>query len=314
MTAPTESFVGIDVSKDHLDVHRLPDGAARRFDNTPPGIAALAAWLGAPAPARIALEATGGYERPLVAALSLGGLPVAVVNPKRVRDFAQALGRRAKTDALDAGVLAAFAHQMRPPVRPLAGSEAQELQALVARRNQLIEMRTMESNRLATAHRAVRRSIEAILVALDEQIENSDGELTCAIENSAVWKAKDELLQSIPGIGPVASRTLLAELPELGTLSREQVASLVGVAPMNRQSGRWNGRRLITGGRAAVRRVLYLGAHAARQGNAVLRAFAERLAKAGKAPKVIRIALARKLVIIANAVLRDNRPWQPQMA
>lgn len=314
MTASTESFVGIDVSKDALDVHRLPDGATRRFDNTPQGLAALVAWLRSPGPALIAVEATGGYERPAVAALCLGGLPVAVVNPKRVRGFAQALGRRARTDALDAAVLAAFAHQLRPPVRPLAGAEAQELQALVARRNQLIEMRTMESNRLATANRAVRRSIEAILRALDKQIESSDGELTRAIERSAAWKAKDELLQSIPGIGPVVSRTLLAELPELGTLSREQVAALVGVAPLNRDSGRWNGKRFIAGGRAAVRRVLYLGAHAARQGNAVLRAFAERLEKAGKPPKVIRIALARKLVIIANAVLRDQRTWQPQMA
>ena len=314
MTAPTESFVGIDVSKDHLDVHRLPEGTARRFDNTPQGIAALVAWLGPVIPVLIALEATGGYERPVVAALSLGGLPVAVVNPKRVRDFAGALGRRAKTDPLDASVLAQFAQRVRPPARPLAGAEAQQLQALVARRNQLIEMRTMESNRLAVANRAVRRSIEAILRALDKEIEKADGELSAAIESSAVWKAKDELLQSIPGIGPVTSRTLLAELPELGTLSREQVASLVGVAPMNRDSGRWGGKRLIAGGRAAVRRVLYLGAHAARQGNAILRAFAERLKKAGKPPKVIRIALARKLVIIANAVLRDRRPWQTQMA
>jgi len=239
---------------------------------------------------------------------------VAVVNPKRVRDFAGALGLRAKTDALDADVLAQFAQRVRPPARPLAGAEAQELQALVARRNQLIEMRTMESNRLPVANRTVRRSIEAILRALDKEIEKADGELSAAIENSAVWKAKDELLQSIPGIGPVTSRTLLAELPELGTLSREQVASLVGVAPMNRDSGRWGGKRLIAGGRAAVRRVLYLGAHAARQGNAILRAFAERLEKAGKPPKVIRIALARKLVVIANAVLRDRRPWQTQMA
>ncbi len=314
MTAPNESFVGVDVSKDHLDVHRLPEGTARRFNNTPAGIAALVAWLTSAPPSLIALEATGGYERAPVAALSLGGLPVAVVNPKRVRDFAGALGLRAKTDELDAGVLAQFAQRVRPPVRPLVGAEAQELQALVARRNQLIEMRTMEANRLALANRAVRRSIEAILRALEKEIEKADGELARAIENSAVWKAKDELLQSIPGIGPVTSRTLLAELPELGALSREQVASLVGVAPLNRDSGRWSGRRLIAGGRAAVRRVLYLGAHAARQGNAVLRAFAERLEKAGKPPKVIRIALARKLVIIANAVLRDNRHWQPQMA
>jgi transposase len=310
MTTPTERFVGIDVSKDALDAHLRPEGTARRFDNTPTGIAALVAWLEPLAPARVVLEATGGYERPVVAALSLKGLPVSVVNPKRVRDFAGALGRRAKTDALDAGVLAEFAERVRPPVRPLAGAETQELQALVARRNQLIEMRTMESNRLATANRSVRRSIEAILRVLEKEIGKADGELATAIEASPVWKAKDELLQSIPGIGPVTSRTLLADLPELGTLTREQVAALVGVAPVNRDSGRWNGNRFIAGGRATVRRVLYLGALAARQGNAVLAAFAKRLEEAGKAPKVIRIAVARKLLIIANAVLRDQKPWQ----
>lgn len=310
MTTPTERFAGIDVSKDALDVHVRPDGTTRRFDNTPAGITALVAWLDPSAPARVVIEATGGYERAVVAALSLRGLPVCLVNPKRARDFAGALGRRAKTDAIDAGVLAEFADKVRPPARPLAGAEAQELQALVARRNQLIEMRTMESNRLAAAVRPVRRSIEAILRVLEKEIGKADGELAAAVEASPVWKAKDELLQSIPGIGPVTSRTLLADLPELGTLTREQVAALVGVAPVNRDSGRWSGKRFIAGGRAAVRRVLYLGAHAARQGNAVLAAFADRLAKAGKAPKVIRIAVARKLIIIANAVLRDNKPWR----
>jgi transposase len=310
VTAPTQRFVGIDVSKDALDAHLRPEGTARRFDNTPAGVAELVAWLEPLAPTLIVLEATGGYERPVIAALSLKGLSVALVNPKRARDFAAALGRRAKTDELDAGVLAEFAERVRPPVRGLAGAEAQELQALVARRNQLIEMRTMESNRLATAVRAVRRSIEAILRVLEKEIGKADEELTAAIEASPVWKAKDELLQSIPGIGPVTSRVLLADLPELGTLTRQQVASLVGVAPLNRDSGRWNGKRFIAGGRAAVRRVLYLGSLAAQQGNAVLAAFAARLKKAGKAPKVIRIALARKLVIIANAVLRDKKPWR----
>jgi transposase len=313
MTAPTQRFVGIDVSKGTLDAHLRPEGTTRRFDNTPAGIAALVAWVEPLAPTLVVLEATGGYERPVIAALSLKGLPLSLVNPKRARDFAGALGRRAKTDELDAGMLAEFAERVRPSVRPLADAEAQELQALVARRNQLIEMRTMESNRLATANRSVRRSIEAILCALDQEIGTADEQLARVIEASPAWQAKDELLQSIPGIGPVTSRTLLADLPELGTLSREQVAALVGVAPVNRDSGRWTGKRFIAGGRAAVRRVLYLAAHAARQGNAVLAAFAERLKKAGKPPKVIRIALARKLVIIANAVLRDGRPWQPQM-
>jgi len=310
MSTHTPRFVGIDVSKDHLDAHVRPDTAGR-FDNTPAGIAALLAWVEPRAPGLIVLEATGGYERPVLAALSLKGLPVCVVNPKRVRDFARALGQGAKTDALDARVLAEFADRVRPSVRPLADAGTQDLQALVARRNQLIEMRTMESNRLAgVTSRAIRRSIEAILRALNKEIGKADQELTAAIEESPVWKAKDELLQSIPGIGPVTSRTLLADLPELGTLTREQVAALVGVAPVNRDSGRWNGKRFIAGGRAAVRRVLYLGAHAARQGNAVLAAFAARLEKAGKAPKVIRIAIARKLLIIANAVLRDQKPWQ----
>ena len=315
MNTQPECFVGIDVSQAALDVHLRPTGTARRFDNTPEGIAALLSWLRPSAPTLVVLEATGGYENAVVAALSLRGLPVSLVNPKRARDFARALGRLAKTDTIDACVLAEFADKVRPPVRPLAGAEAQQFQAIVARRGQLIGMRTMESNRLAAVtDRAIRRSIETILRALDKEIDRTDRDLEAAIQSSAVWKAKDELLQSIPGIGPVVSRTLLAQLPELGTLTREQVASLAGVAPVNRDSGTWVGRRMIAGGRAVVRSMLYLGAHAARLGNAVLRAFAERLKKAGKAPKVIRIAVARKLLIIANAVLRDQRPWQPKMA
>jgi transposase len=315
MTTPAECFVGIDVSKATLDVHVRPGSTARRFDNTPEGIAALVTWLAPSAPALVVIEATGGYQNAVLAALSLRGLPVSLVNPKRARDFARAVGRLAKTDTIDASVLAEFADKVRPPVRPLADAEARKLQAILARRGQLVEMRTMESNRLAgVTDRAVRRSIEAILRALGKEVETADKELDAAIQSSEVWKAKDALLQSIPGIGPVVSRTLLAELPELGTLTREQVAALAGVAPVNRDSGSWVGRRVIAGGRAVVRSMLYLGAHAARQGNAVLRAFAERLERAGKAPKVIRIAVARKLLIIANAVLRDQRPWQPRMA
>lgn len=311
MITTPERFVGIDVSKDGLDTHLLPDGTARRFDNTPDGIVALLDWVAPLAPTRIALEATGGYESAAVAALSIRGLPVCLVNPKRVRDFARAVGRSAKTDAIDAAVLAAFADKVRPPVRPPADAEGQQFQALLTRRGQLIGMRTMESNRLGgTTDRAVRRSIEAVLRALNKEIDRADRELDAAIRSSPVWKAKDELLQSIPGIGPVVSRTLLAEMPELGTLTREQAAALAGVAPMNRDSGRFRGRRMIAGGRASIRCVLYLGGHAARQGNALMRAFADRLEKAGKAPKVIRIALARKLLVIANAVLRDCTPWK----
>jgi transposase len=315
MTAPTERFVGIDVSKAALDVHLRPDGTTRRFDDTPDGLSALVAWVAALTPTLVVREATGGYENAAVAALSLRRLPVCLVNPKRVRDFAKALGRLAKTDALDAGILAEFADKVRPPVRPLDDADTQKFQALLTRRGQLIGMRTMESNRLAAVtDRAIRRSVEAILRALEKEIARADGDLDQAIRSSPAWKAKDELLQSIPGIGPVVSRTLLAEMPELGTLTREQAAALAGVAPVNRDSGSWNGRRTISGGRAVVRSMLYLGSHAARQGNAVLAAFAERLEKAGKAAKVIRIALARKLLVLANAVLRDRRPWQPEMA
>ena len=315
MTTTSERFLGIDVSKTTLDVHLRPDGTTCQFPNTPEGISALLQWVTPLAPTLIVLEATGGYETAAVAALSLGGLPVSLVNPKRVRDFAKAIGQLAKTDTLDAGVLAEFADKVRPPVRALADADARKLQALVARRSQLIGMRTMESNRLAgVTDRVVRRSIEAILRALNKEIDKADRDLDAAIQDSPVWKAKDELLRSIPGIGPVVSRTLLVEMPELGTLTREEAAALAGVAPVNRDSGSRSGKRFIAGGRAVVRCMLYLGSQAAKQGNAVLRAFADRLEAAGKARKVIRIALARKLLIIANAVLRDQRPWQLKMA
>lgn len=311
MTLTPQRFLGIDVSKATLDVHLRPEGKVCRFDNTPDGIAALVTWAAPLTPTLIVLEATGGYQNAVVAALTLVGLPVSLVNPKRVRDFARALGRLAKTDTIDAAVLAEFADKVRPPTRPLDDADTQKFQALLARRGQLIGMRTAESNRLQTViDRAIRRSIEAILRALNREIDRAERELDAAIQSSAVWKTKDELLQSIPGIGPVTSRTLIAEMSELGTLSGGEAAALAGLAPVNRDSGSWSGRRMICGGRAAVRRMLYLGSQAARQGNAVLRAFADRLQAAGKAPKVIRIALARKLLIIANAVLRDMKPWQ----
>ena len=315
MTTPAARFVGIDVSKASLDAHARPVGTTRRFDNSPDGIAALVGWVGPLAPTLVVLEATGGYENAAVAALSLAGLPVVLVNPKRVRDFAKAVGRLAKTDALDAAILAEFADKVRPPIRPLADAETQELRALLTRRGQLIGMRTMETNRLGgVTDKAVRRSIEAVLEVLGTEVEAADEALEALIQSSAVWRAKDELLQSIPGIGPVVSRALLSELPQLGTYSREEVASLVGVAPVNQDSGTWKGKRMIAGGRAFVRSMLYLASHAARQGNAVLRAFGARLEKAGKAPKVIRIAIARKLLIMANAILRDERPWKSKIA
>lgn len=315
MTASTERFVGIDVSRKALDVHVRPDHTARQFDNTTEGIDTLLTWLQSLGITLIVLEASGGYEQEVLTTLSLGGLLVSLANPKRVRDFAKARGRLAKTDAIDADVLADYAQTFRPPVRPLPDAEAQKLQALLTRRTQLIQMRTMEKNRLAAlTDSRVRRSVQNVIRTLDREIRHADKDLGDAIRACPTWAAKDELLQSIPGIGPSVSRTLLFEMPELGTLSREQAAALAGVAPLNRESGMYKGRRMIAGGRTVVRSMLYIAGHAARMGNATLRVFAQRLKDAGKAPKVIRIALARKLLVIANAVLRDKTAWTLKMA
>jgi transposase len=310
MTTSTERFAGIDVSKDRLDVHVRPVGTVRQYANTSEGLDALLDWLRSLGITLIVVEASGGYERALLTALSLGGLPVSLVNPKRVRDFAKAVGRLAKTDAIDAAVLAHFAEMIRPPVWSMPSADAENLQAILTRRTQLVQMRTMEKNRLAALRVSrVRRSVQNVIRTLDREIREADKDLGDAIRACPEWAAKDDLLQSIPGIGPGLSRTLLIEMPELGTLTREQAAALAGVAPINRESGQYRGKRMIAGGRAFVRSMLYLAGHAARRGNATLRAFAERLKAAGKAPKVIRIALARKLLVIANAVLRENKAW-----
>jgi transposase len=301
------SSVGIDVSKDTLDVHVLPQGLIRKFPNTEEGQVELTRWMTTLTLHRIALEATGGYEAAVAGHLSLAALPVVILNPKRVRDFAKASGRLAKTDAIDAHVLALYAERMETELRPLPDAQTRELQAILSRRSQLIGMRTMEKNRLKDARQSViRRSIQNLLQALQREIDKADRELGEAIRNCPAWATNDEFLQSVPGIGPTTSRTLLAEVPELGKLSREQVAALVGLAPMNRESGRFQGKRMIAGGRSLVRSVLYLASHAARQGNKLLREFSDRLEAAGKPKKVIRIALARKLLVIANAVLRDQ--------
>lgn len=314
MTAP-ECFVGVDVSKDHLDAHARPAAAARRFDNTDAGHAALAAWLADRGPALVVLEATGGYERAAVAALAVAGQPVAVVNPARAREFAKAVGRLAKTDRVDAAVLAELAEKLRPPVRPLAGPDVLKMQALLARRRQVLDMRTMERNRLQTAtDTAVRKSIAAVLRVRDAQADHADRDVAAAVEASPAWAAKDDLLQSIPGVGPVVSRTLLADVPELGTLTRQQAAALVGVAPVNRDSGRHTGRRSVAGGRAGVRSVLYMAALTARRKNPALKAFADRLAAAGKPWKVVQVAVARKLIVLANAILQKQRPWAAELA
>lgn len=307
---PTPCYLGIDVSKDFLDFHVRPTGETGRVPNDPGGVASMTTRAAGRSPALVVIEATGGYEHPVAAALAAAGVPVAVVNPRQVRDFARATGRLAKTDRLDAEVLAHFADAVRPDPRPLADADTRRLAELLDRRRQLLGMRTMASNRLAQAtDRAVRRDIADHLKWLAVRLERADKELAAAVEASPVWRANDDLLRSIPGIGPVVSRTLLAEFPELGTLTRQQVAALAGVAPMNRDSGRGSGRRFIAGGRSGVRTAVFQAALSARRYNAPLKAFADRLSAKGKAAKVVLIAVARKLLVIANAILRDRKPW-----
>lgn len=304
-------FAGLDVSKDHLDLHVRPDGTAVRLGNDQAGVAALVDRLAAAGPDRIVVEATGGYEALVVAALAAAGLPVVVINPRQARDFAKATGRLAKTDALDAAVLAAFAEAVRPPIRPLPDAEAQELAALVARRRQLVEMRTAEQNRLGLAAPAVAKSIRAHVAWLDRQIDRADRDLAAAVRASPAWRAKDDLLQGVPGVGPVVARTLLAELPELGTVSGRRIAALAGVAPVADDSGRHRGPRAIRGGRAGARAGLYMACLSAVRYNPVLRALYRRLRAIGKPAKVALVAAMRKLLVILNAMLRDNRPWEP---
>lgn len=304
-------FVGIDVSKDHLDVHLRPAGEAFRVANDEAGVAALAARLAAAGPALVVLEATGGYEHPVAAALAAAGLPVAVVNPRQARRFAEATGKPAKTDAIDAAVLAHFADAVRPPARPLPDADARALAALVDRRRQLIAMRTAEGNRLPLAAPPVARSLRDHIAWLDRQLGRVDRDLAAAVEASPAWRAKDDLLRSAPGVGPVVSRTLLTELPELGALSGRRIASLVGVAPVARDSGRHRGARAIAGGRASVRSALYMATPSAARYNPAVRAFYARLRAAGKAVKVAQVAAMRKLLVILNAMVRDDKRWDP---
>jgi transposase len=310
----TPTFVGIDVSKDHLDVFVRPTGAAVRLGNDEPGIAAVVDRVRAAGPAAVVLEATGGYEATLAAALAAAGLPVVVVNPRQARRFAEATGRLAKTDRLDAAALAHFAEAVRPPVRPLPDADARALAALVARRRQLLDMRTAEQNRLSLADPAVARDIRAHVAWLDRRLAAADRDLAAAVQASPAWRAKDDLLRSVPGVGPVVSRTLLAELPELGTLSGRRIAALAGVAPVAKDSGRHAGARRIAGGRAAARSALYMACLSAVRYNPPLRATYRRLRAAGKAVKVAQVAAMRKLLVILNAMVRDGRHWHPALA
>ena len=303
--------VGIDVSKDRLDVHVRPTSEAFAVPRDGAGLATLCDRLKARTPALVALEATGGYETVVAAALAGAGLPVVVVNPGQVRSFARALGKRAKTDPIDAAVIAHFAEATAPELRPLPDEATQMLADLVARRRQIVEMMGSERQRLRrmTLPR-VRRSIERLIRALETELADLDHDIDDAVRGSPAWREAEDLLSSVPGVGPVVSRSLLAELPELGHLDRKKVAALAGLAPFTRQSGTWKGRSFIGGGRTTVRTVLFMAALVATRHNPVLKAFYQHLLQAGKPKMLALLAVARRLLVILNAILRDKRPWQ----
>ena len=305
-------FIGIDVSKDALDVAVLPSGQQWRCNNDEPGVAELVEKIARLSPALVVLEATGKLEGPAASALALAKLPVRVLNPRQVRNFARSIGQQAKTDAIDAMVLARMAEAIRPEPRPIPDQATQELASCVARRRQLIEMLVAEKNRARTAHPSVRtgrHGLERHIAWLEEAIRRADEDLDQAIHNSPIWTQKAELLGTAKGVGDATQRTLIAELPELGTLDRKQIAALVGVAPMNRDSGRWKGKRVTCGGRGQVRAALYMAALVASRYNSTIRDFYQRLLARGKAPKVALVACMRKLLTILNAMVRSNTPW-----
>jgi transposase len=302
-------FIGIDVSKARLDVAIVPSGERESVANDEAGINVLVKRFKEVGPALIVLEATGGVERAVTRGLASAELPIVVVNPRQVRDFAKATGQLAKTDRIDALVLARFAQAVRPAIRPLPDAVTLELRALIARRRQITEMIVAERNRLSGASRAVRKRIEAHLRWLQAELKRADNDLDQSIGQSPLWQENQDLLKSVPGIGPIISRTLVAELPELGQLNRKQIAALVGIAPLNRDSGTLKGRRTIWGGRATVRAVLYMAALVASRRNAVIRAFYKRLRSAGKAPKVALVACMRKLLTILNSMIKHKTRW-----
>ncbi len=310
-------FVGIDVAKADLVVAVHPSGARWTVTNDERGVRTLVERLREATPTLIVLEATGGYELLCVAALAAVELPVVVVNPRQVRDFARATGQLAKTDRLDADILVRFAEQVRPAVRLIANAEAQELDAMLTRRRQLIEMLGAERNRLGQVFgkgKRVKKSLKTHIAFLERELRIADSELNDAVRRSPVWREQDDLMQSVPGVGPVLSRTLLADLPELGRLSRREIAKLVGVAPLSRDSGTLRGRRFVQGGRAPLRGVLYMGALVAARRNPVIRAFYLRLVAAGKPKKLALVACMRKLLTILNVMVRTRTRWSMQAA
>ena len=304
-----EQYVGIDVSKDHLDV-AMSDGTSVRVGNDEAGHQELVARFVAAAPALVLMEATGGLERALAVQLSAAGVSLRVINARHVRHFAKATGLLAKTDRLDAEALVRFAQTLKPEPRPIAPEQTLALQALIARRRQLVEMLGMERNRLRTAHRGVRKSLQASIRWLEKRLAEVDGDIDGALRECGVWREKVELLESVPGIARVISVSLLAGLPELGELNRHQISALAGVAPFNRDSGRLRGRRTIWGGRAKVRAALYMAALVAARRNPLIRAFYHRLRAAGKPAKVALTACMRKLLVILNTMLKTGQHWQ----
>jgi transposase len=307
-------WIGIDVAQAHVDVAVRPSGEQWRCATEDAALAALAERLAGLQPTRVVLEATGGLELRVVGALVAAGLPVAVVNPRQVRDFAKATGRWAKTDALDAQVLAHFAEAVQPPVRAVPDAQAQELQALLARRRQLVEMLTAEKNRRRQAVPRVRAQLDEHIAWLEQRLRGLDRELDGLVRASPVWRATEALLRSVPGVGPGLSRTLLASLPELGTLDRKRIAALVGVAPLNCDSGTRRGKATCWGGRAPVRAMLYMATLAATRHNPTLQAFAERLSTPGRPRKVVLVACMHKLLIILNAMVRQQTAWRTPTA
>jgi transposase len=310
----SKAFIGVDVSKERLDCFCRPTGTRFSYDNTPPGIAALVQWVEGQQPQLIVLEATGGLERPLVAALVVAQLPVVVVNPRQVRDFARATGQLAKTDRIDAAVIAHFGEAVNPEVRPWPDHLTQQMDALMTRRRQLVQMLAAERNHLVSAPVQVQNYVKEHIVQLEELIKKLDQDIDQMITRSPIWKTKENLLLSVKGVGPVLSRTLLAELPELGRLSRQEISKLVGVAPLNNDSGKHKGKRSCWGGRASVRGPLYMATLSATRCNPVIKEFYQRLLAKGKLKKVAIVACMRKLLTILNAMIKSNKPWDASLA
>lgn len=311
-TKETGTFIGIDVSKETLDGAVDGETDVQQYANDAAGIAALTAWIAEKGATLVVVEASGGWELDLVTALAVAGLPAAVVNPTRVRNFAKALGQYAKTDKIDARVLARFAAVVQPPVRPLKSGEQARLAAVISRRQQLVDMLTQEKNRRVTTREEMRDQLERHIRWLEAELADLNDQLEKLVAHCADWQAKKDVMMSVKGVGPVTATTLLADLPELGTLNRQQIAALVGLAPLNKDSGRKRGQRHIFGGRKAVRSKLYMAALSASKHNPIIRSFYERLLAKGKLQKVALTACMRKLLVILNAMIRDMEPWQPR--